>query len=274
MPPAWCFGAIVHLQSWLYIDVRFPWFFYLEIISSCWFPILLSMHTKRLTGFRNSFLSPNLDIHSSFSFLDLCNFRHFLKGEDGGERECCINPNRLVSITVKFLAQDHGENATLPKTPESRNIYGWYSMIGRRSNSWGTADSRAQTWCRWRFMARKPSHGWSVSPTLRQNHMIFFRPKHANVPLNHDCHDYQHPLKSFLCREKKNLQAKIAAWRSGDVGWATLSCRADDPNRVNPVTMSLLGEFAGWGLSSWSSYWICDGGAVGDVMIRIDPSCF
>ena len=176
------------------------------------------------------------------------------------------------------------EKMRLCKNPENRNIYGWYSMIGRTSNSWRTADFRAQTWCRWRFMAWKPSHGWSVSPTLRQNHMIFFRPKHANVPRNHDCHEswLSTSIKIIFVSRKKNLQAKIAAWRSGDVGWATLSCRADDTNRVNPVTMgpydmctmSLLGEFAGWGLSSWSSYWICDGGAVGDVMIRIDPSCF
>lgn len=163
------------------------------------------------------------------------------------------------------------EKMRLCKNPENRNMYGWYSMIGRTSNSWRTADFRAQTWCRWRFMARKPSHGWSVSPTLRQNHMIFFRPKHANVPLNHDCHDYQHSLKSFLCREKKKSPGEDCSMAVRRCGVSNVKLQGWWPHLesiLSPWAHMTCAPWACWvnlrggGLSSWSSYWICDGGAV------------
>ena len=110
----------------------------------------------------------------------------------------------------------------------------------------------------------------SPSPTLRQNHINFLqplRPKHANAPLNPDCHYRQYPLDKFHVPAKRNLQAKIAAWRSGDMGWAnhwhsigggwaTLSCSA------GLMTLTELGESEGFEIMILLLYWSCDGGEV------------
>lgn len=229
------------------------------------------MHTKRLTGFRNSFLSPNLDIHSSFSFLDLCNFRHFLKGEDGGgERECCINPNRLVSITVKLLAQDHGENATLQKPRKQKHVWMIFddranikfltnsgfscpdlvqvTIYGPKALTWlvcfPNSKAKSYDFLPAKTCQRPPEPWWSWLSTFIK---IIFVSRKKKSP-GEDC--------SMAVRRCGVSNVKLQGW------WPHLESILSPWAHMTCAPWACWVNLRGGGLSSWSSYWICDGGAV------------
>ena len=145
-----------------------------------------------------------------------------------GGRECCINPNRLVSITVKLLAQDHRENATLQKPRKQKHIWMIFddrANIKFLTNSGFSCPDLVQV-----TIYGPKALTWLVCfPNSKAKSYDFLPAKTCQRPPEPWLWWLSTSIKIIFVSRKKHLQAKIAAWRSGDVGWATLSCRADDP---------------------------------------------